>query len=260
MRLEQSEYLGTTKTKYEFDSYVLSIVNFHTPVYEGWHYHENTHFSLVLQGGSRESRRKDDFQLTPGKIVLYNEGELHCNQHTVFPSKHLIVELKKEFHTTDKLDTKRFSRTSAEDLDTQLDLLNIYSEIHLGDVYSAETIDFSFHQLLQAKDTSSYTPMWVLQLKEIIEDRWNEFVPLNELAAAFNVHPATISKYFKRYYNCTLGDYMRKIKIQRAFSLLMDTNIPLSEISDICGFTDQSHMIKIFKHYIGFLPSQIRTL
>ena len=53
-------------------------------------------------------------------------------------------------------------------------------------------------------------------MKEIIEDRWDEFISLNELAVVFNVHPVTISKYFKKHYKCTLGDYMRKIKIEKA--------------------------------------------
>ena len=53
---------------------------------------------------------------------------------------------------------------------------------------------------------------------------------------------------------------MRKVKIEKAFSFLIETNISISEISDICGFSDQSHMIKIFKAYIGFLPNQIRSL
>ncbi len=260
MKLGQSEYTGFTSEKYDFDSYLLSIVNFQNSAPEDWHYHENTHLSLVLQGGSKESRKREDIQLTPGKIIFYNEGELHSNRYTSFPSKHLIVELKKGFHETNSLNTKYFSKSSTANIDVYLNLLNIYNELCLDDIYSSETINFSFNQLLQSDKKSSYVPIWMNHLREIIEDRWDEFIPLKDLAAIFNVHPVTISKYFKKYYKCTLGDYMRKIKVEKAVFFLLNTNMSISEISDVCGFTDQSHMIKVFKLYIGFLPNHFRSI
>lgn len=259
MKLEQSKYLGTTVDKYDFDSYILSIVDFHAPASEEWHYHENTHFSLVLQGGSRESRKSEDFELSAGKIILYNEGELHCNRHTAYPSKHLIVELKKSFHGENQLDAKRFSKSNMRDLDTHLNLLNIYNELYLGDIYSPESIDFSFNQLLSSPDDSTHIPVWMEKLKEVISDRWDEFISLDDLSKMFNVHPVTVSKYFKKYFGCTLGDYMRKVKLEKAIYFLLHTKKPIAEISDFCGFSDQSHMIKLFKNYIGFLPTQIRA-
>ncbi len=260
MKLKQSEYTGITSERYDFKPYLLSIVNFRTSAPEDWHYHENTHLSLVLQGGSRESRKKEDIQLTPGRVMLYNEGELHSNRYTTFPSKHLIVELKKDFHETSSLNTNYFSKPNIDNIDVYLSLLNIYNELRLDDIYSKETIDFSFNQLLKSDKNSSYIPVWMDHLKEVIEDRWDEFIPLNDLATIFNVHPVTISKYFKKYYRCTLGDYMRKIKVEKAIFYLLNTSKSISEISDICGFTDQSHMIKVFKMYIGFLPNHFRSL
>ena len=258
--MKQSKFLGKTSETFDFDSYILSLVDFNTTSYEDWHYHENTHLSLVLQGGSRESRKNEDFQLTAGKIILYNEGETHCNKYTVLPSKHLILEFKKDFFNKRTLESKHFTKTNVQNIDVNLALLNIYNELLLNDLYSSNTIDFSLNQLLESDEKSSYIPIWVKEMKDIIEDRWDEFISLNELAVIFNVHPVTISKYFRKHYKCTLGDYMRKVKIEKAFSFLIETNISISEISDICGFSDQSHMIKIFKAYIGFLPNQIRSL
>lgn len=260
MRLEQSKFLGTTSHKFDAEAYVLSLIDFQTSAPEDWHYHENTHISLVLQGGSKESRKGEDFQLTPGKLILYNEGEFHCNRHTAFPSKHLILEFKKDFFTKNELEYNYFTAPSVENVDVCLSVLNIYNELRLGDAYTAESIDFSVNQLLKSNDESSYIPAWIKHLREIIEDRWDEFIPLNELAKTFNVHPVTISKYFRKYYKCTLGDYMRKIKIDKAIFLIINTSKPITEISDICGFSDQSHMIKVFKAYIGFLPNQLRSL
>ena len=98
------------------------------------------------------------------------------------------------------------------------------------------------------------------QLRELIKDRWNEFISLEELSLELQVHPVTIAKYFRKYYQCTLGDYMRKIKIQRAIYFLLHTPKKITEIAFLCGFSDQSHMNRVFKAYIGFRPKDIRNL
>lgn len=260
MKLKYSKFLGTTSSIFDTERYIVSLVSYHSPVSEKWHHHENTHISLVLQGGNMESRKNRDFQVTTGRTMFYNAGESHLNRHTVFPSKNLNIEFKKEFFKNNELEPRYFTHPNLQNIDIYLNLLNIYNELRLGDVYAIQTMDFSINQLLKSDDTSSYIPTWVKQMKEIIEDRWDEFIPLKELATIFNVHPVTISKYLKKYYKCTLGDYMRKIKIEKAHSFLANTNKSIKEISDICGFSDQSHMIKVFKAYIGFLPKQIRSL
>lgn len=60
-----------------------------------------------------------------------------------------------------------------------------------------DSIKLSIKSLFTTNNISSNKPIWIKQLREIIEDRWNEFISLDELALILNVHPVTISKYFK---------------------------------------------------------------
>ncbi|WP_420477497.1 helix-turn-helix transcriptional regulator, partial [Noviherbaspirillum sp. ST9] len=82
-------------------------------------------------------------------------------------------------------------------------------------------------------------PSWVNTIDELLRDKWNAPVSLRELAGAVDVHPVTISKYFARYFGCSLGEYRRKLKVERAIALISSTNQSLTEIGYACGFFDQ---------------------
>ena len=258
MKLKSNTFLGRTNSKFDLDLCTISIVNYYEPVSEEWHSHEDIHLSLILQGGNLESRKIKDTQVSPGKIMVYDQGEIHRNRFTSFPSKNLNLELKSDFFSTNHLNFHDLTIPENRRIETYLDLIQIYNEFQVNDSHSKDSIQLSMKSLFTNNKTSAYKPLWVNRLKEIIEDRWNEFIPLNELAHILNVHPVTISKYFKKHYKGTLGDYMRKVKVNKALYFLFNTNMSITEIAVTCGFSDHSHMIRIFKLYMGLNPKKIR--
>ena len=259
MKLENNTFLGKTSQKFNTNYGTISLVDYKNPVSEKWHYHENIHLSLILQGGNLESRKKNDLQVSTGKILFYNEGELHCNKHTIFPSKNLNIELSNDFFKNNgiKFDGKELYNENT--FSSYLKLVNIYHELSFNDIYTSDSIHNILYDLF-ANTLENNKPSWLKDLTEIIEDRWNEFIPLHELASILNLHPVTISKYFRKYLNGTLGDYMRIVKLKRAFNFLLNSKKSITEIAYICGFSDQSHMTKVFKIYVGFTPKEIRLL
>jgi len=258
LRLKHNTFLGATNEKFHLDFCSISIVNYSKPVSEEWHSHEDIHLSLILQGGNLESRKKEDTQVSSGKIIAYNEGEIHRNRFTAFPSKNLNLELKSDFFSENDLNFNDLNLSGTKNIEAYLELIKIHNELHINDHYTFDSIQLSLKSLFTTNNLSSNKPMWIKSLKEIIEDRWNEFISLDELALILNVHPVTISKYFKKYYNGSLGDYMRKVKVQKALHYLFHTNMPITEIAFTCGFSDHSHMIRVFKMYVGYNPKSIR--
>jgi AraC family transcriptional regulator len=101
---------------------------------------------------------------------------------------------------------------------------------------------------------------WVAQIEEVLRDRWNENVSLTELSNDLNLHPVSISRGFPKHFQCTFGEYSRKIKIDKAVSLIKRSDKSLTEIALECGFFDQSHFIRTFKEVTGFTPKEYRRL
>ena len=55
--------------------------------------------------------------------------------------------------------------------------------------------------------------------------------------------------------NMNFGDYIRKLRIDKATGLMESTDYSLTEIAYLTGFSDQSHFTRIFKQHTGMVPS-----
>jgi AraC-like DNA-binding protein len=109
--------------------------------------------------------------------------------------------------------------------------------------------------------SSKKVPSWARELKEIIQDQidTNLTLTLKEISQSLNVHPSYLSREFYKYFdNLTFGDYIRKLRIEKAIELLKDSKHSLAEIACLTGFSDQSHFNRIFKGQIGENPSVYR--
>jgi len=104
-------------------------------------------------------------------------------------------------------------------------------------------------------------PAWVDGLKELIQDQidTNLTLSLTELSESLDVNPAYVSRTFARYFDdLSFGEYIRKLRIEKALQLLENTIYTLTEIAYLTGFSDQSHFTRIFKKQIGQNPSEYR--
>jgi AraC-like DNA-binding protein len=93
---------------------------------------------------------------------------------------------------------------------------------------------------------------------EYIDSHLQENIALEVLAeiAQLSVH------HFARAFRQTLGipphNYMVQRRVEHAQQLLRSTDLPLSEIAIVAGFTDQSHLARHFRTITGVSPSLAR--
>ncbi len=251
--LKASNFIGTNSLRLKTTLFTISVVDYVSQVTEDWHFHEQKHILAVLKGGNLESRLRSTTELKPGDITSYREGETHCNKNVAYPSKNIIVEFNEHFFNSGTNFNNLNSTPS-----TFATLVKVYYECLW---YNENTAD-SIYQHLYSMFINSLPiqfPKWLTTVKELLDDRWNEFVSLDELSLELNLHPVTISKYFSRFYDFTIAEYMRKIKVERAVQLLLRSPSRISEIAHHCGFSDQSHMTRLFKQYLGAGPRDIRS-
>lgn len=104
-------------------------------------------------------------------------------------------------------------------------------------------------------------PSWAKELKDIIQDQidTNMSLSLKEISEGLDVHPAYASREFSKYFdNLSYGEYIRKLRIEKAIDLLHVPGYSLAEIAYLTGFSDQSHFTRIFKKLTGENPSEYR--
>lgn len=85
-----------------------------------------------------------------------------------------------------------------------------------------------------------------------------EKLKIEQIAAKFNLSPNYISEYFKKHTGESLQQYIMLYKIKLIESRLRLTDMRINEIAFEFGFTDQSHLNRIFKKYKGVVPSAYR--
>jgi AraC family transcriptional regulator len=224
---------------------------------EQMHCHENPHISFVLNGGSLEKRRNREVERQPGKITFYHSGEYHQSTNIIHSSKHINLEIEQSFLTEYEIVESAIDETINRNNDAKFLLLRVYKELTVADELSAISIRMLLLDLINYSlpfHVKEKRPKWIIEIENIIQIKWDEHLSLNDLSTAVNVHPVTISKMFHKYHSCTLGQYMRKLKIEKALTLIKTSNYSLTEIAFECGFADQSHFTRTFKHMTGLLP------
>lgn len=75
------------------------------------------------------------------------------------------------------------------------------------------------------------------------------------LSDHFGITQTYLGRYFKRYTNESLQEYIMKYKIKLIENRLLHSDMRVTEIANEFGFTDTSHFNRIFKKYTGFNPS-----
>ena len=94
---------------------------------------------------------------------------------------------------------------------------------------------------------------------DYIKRNYIEQITLEDVANHVFLNPSYFSKLFKSEMNCTFVAYVNKVRINASKSLLMNNAIPLSDISTLVGFDDQSYFTKVFKREVGITPGKFRS-
>ena len=115
-----------------------------------------------------------------------------------------------------------------------------------------------YEKFLRNKTKTGKAPIWVKELKDMIQDQIDTELTLSlqNIAQNLQVHPAYLSREFSKYFdNLSFGEYIRKLRVEKAISLLKSDNHSLAEIAYLTGFSDQSYFTRIFKKETGLQPS-----
>ena len=102
-------------------------------------------------------------------------------------------------------------------------------------------------------------PPWLRQATDLLNDRLAESLSLAEVAASVGVHPVHLARTFRQFHHCTVGEYLRRIRIEFACRQVIQSDSTLVEIALAAGFSDQSQFCRTFKRAIGMTPAGFRS-
>lgn len=107
--------------------------------------------------------------------------------------------------------------------------------------------------------TEKVSPL-ALKIIDYVAANYTDEVSLTTLSEKFFISKAGLLNCFKNAMNCTIGEYVMKLRLNKAKQCLSSTKKSVEDIAAICGFSSGAYMGLIFKNKVGLSPLQYRKL
>ncbi|WP_176715533.1 AraC family transcriptional regulator [Thioclava sp. SK-1] len=94
---------------------------------------------------------------------------------------------------------------------------------------------------------------------QLINRQLDHHLSTSELAAKANLSESTLRRRFQQRLGASPTRYANRLRVQKLKVMLRETNLPLKEISYRLGFSDVSHMSRVFRAETGGSPALYRA-
>jgi AraC family transcriptional regulator len=99
---------------------------------------------------------------------------------------------------------------------------------------------------------------WLRRSLDYIHAHAADAIGLAEVAREAGVHPVYFARAFRAQTGLPVGAYLRKLRVDRAAERLASTNLRIADIALEAGFSDQSHLTRVFRALTGMTPATYR--
>lgn len=231
----------------------------------GWHDHDSPTICCVLHGGFTESWRGGSVICSPGTIKVTPAGDRHCDSFAKSDVRGLLIEV-----APDRADAIRpysqvlDQRHSLQGGPAATIARRLDEELRRTDETALLAIEGLLLELvatvsrIERDAPSRRGPSWLEAARDLIHADPTARLSLAGIAAAVGVHPITLARGFRAGHGCSVGTYVRRLRVELAGRWLVETELPLAEIALAAGFCDQSHFSNLFRRVVGVTPSHYR--
>lgn len=262
MRRVAGEFLGAVVHQQAARGITVSENFYPAHTYLGDHTHENPFIAFVLRGAYKENCGNQSHEYACGAAIFHSAGETHRDLFSASGGLVFSVEFGQGWtHQLDRIAPQSIERTGH--------IFGSGLRLYLRLTRCNWLIDFDLEEFAWfltggdartgAPRITEARPRWMRCVLELLHDRACEPLTLACIAEAAGVHPVHLARQFRKVHGCTVGDYIRQLRVQRASEMLLNTDKSVSHIAHACGFADQSHLTRLLKARLDATPGQLRS-
>lgn len=100
--------------------------------------------------------------------------------------------------------------------------------------------------------------VYVKQCAAYMHQNYDRSIRVKDVAAAVNLHPGYVQRIFKTNTGRTLIEYLTELRVAKAKMLLLNTDIPVADVSEYVGIGSRQYFHAVFKKYVGLTPIEYR--
>ena len=94
----------------------------------------------------------------------------------------------------------------------------------------------------------------IKQMLDFIQAHFAEPLTVNQIAAAAGISPRECSRCFRRAIGASPIEHLTDYRIRAAATMLKETGMTVTEVSEACGFSAPSYFTRVFREAMGCTP------
>jgi len=251
------------------------------------HWHEKMEFLFFTQGECVVKCNSAEFTVKAGDLVVVNSNELHqahCLTETaeyfciivdtsLIQSRYIDIcdtkYIKPIYHN--QILFKNKIENNAQASQYILEFVMEYESKNPGYELSIKAciyqlLVFLLRNHVQVVLTSDEYTARMRNLKrfnnliEYIENNYSSKITIEQLCTMAHISRFHFCHIFKDMTGKSLGEYLNLLRINKAYSMLKDSELNITEVAAACGFDDANYFSRLFKKYKKVSPSTIVNL
>lgn len=230
------------------------------------HTHDRTCLGFML-GGSFDLgfRGGPTHECVPGTVFVEPGGDVHCNCMGRRGARVLVLQPDPRSDVLSRA-IERGLEAPTHFVDPGLMALarSIGAELAEPDELTPLALEGSALEILvrvgrrRRQRPRGGSERWLSAVEEILRARFAEPLSIPELAAAVGVHPAHLARTFRASHRCSIGRFVRRLRLEWAAEELRATPRSIAAIAIDAGYHDQSHFTRRFRELLGTTPRRWR--
>ncbi|WP_252242710.1 AraC family transcriptional regulator [Clostridium sp. ZS2] len=254
------------------------------------HWHNEIELILVLSGEFNLKINTDSYTCKDGYIILINSGSLHYfstkeNESSTWNSivfnmdqlnSNILDNCSVNFITP--IINNEFKlpviihKDSLINNELKCIILNIidtYNSKYYGFELEIKSLIFKYFSLLfkfnLVKKKTNNTCLNEEKIEKIkivleyIQENYNKEIDINRLSAICHYNQSHFMRFFKKHTGKTCIQFIKNYRLEKAASLISNTDLSITEISLEVGFTNISYFIRSFKEKYNTTPKGFKT-
>ncbi|MCR5147371.1 MAG: AraC family transcriptional regulator [Eubacterium sp.] len=116
-----------------------------------------------------------------------------------------------------------------------------------------------YAHVMEKRNKQNVRSTQIILCLDYIHDHLHDNISIAELAEHVKLNETYLSKLFKKEMECSIGEHIRRMKVEEAKNLLRYSDMTSIEIATDLGFTSHSYFISVFKKETGMTPREYRN-
>lgn len=241
--------------RFAFDDFVVRELFYPAGRRMARHDHAHSNVTAVIRGEMVEETDFAEHRGRSSSVLLKPAGTVHAN---AFIGQVGVETITIEFDARSRYQIARWEWI--EEADVARAALDLRDAIHRDSRDAVESSACALLATVFTRDTTSgAAPPWLTQVVGELHARFDEPIRFDALAREAGLHPAYLSRAFRRFTGTSMSDFVRALRLREARHLLGSTGRPLADVAADTGFADASHLCRAFASAHAMTPAMYRA-